>query len=60
MHGYHRVIMVLETKPKDDATKIRWFNKCDEAFGTLYMYVSLDLPFYIKSTTTPNRVWKTL
>lgn len=59
-HGYHRVTMGLEIEPQDAAEKIKWFNKCDEAFGTLCMSVSPDLLFHIESATTPNAVWTTL
>ena len=59
-HGYYRVTMGLETEPQDDTEKIKWFNKCDEAFGTLCMSVSPDLLFHIESATTPNEVWTKL
>lgn len=59
-HGYYRVIMGLEIEPQDATEKIKWFNKCDEAFGTLCMSVSLDLLFHIESATTPNEVWTKL
>ena len=59
-HGYHRVTVGLETEPQDATEKIKWFNKCDEAFGTLCMSVSPGLLFHIESSTTPNEVWTKL
>ena len=52
--------MGLEIKPDKDEDKPKWFNKCDEAYGTLFLSVSTDLVFHIESWDTPNEIWTKL
>ena len=52
--------MGLETEPAKDEDKPKWFNKCDEAYGTVCLSVSPDLLFHIESLDTPNEVWTKL
>jgi len=52
----HRITMGLETKPAKDEDKPKWFNKCDEAYGTLCLSISPDLLFHIKSLNSPNKI----
>ena len=49
--------MGLETKPDKGEDKPKWFNKCDEAYGTLCLFVSPDFLFHIESLDTPNQIW---
>ena len=52
--------MGLETEPIKDEDKSKWFNKCDEAYGTLCLSVSPDLLFHIESLNSPNEIWTKL
>ena len=49
--------MGLEIEPDKDEDKSKWFNKCDEAYGTLCLSVSPDFLFHIESLDTPNQIW---
>ena len=49
--------MGLETKPNKDEHKPKWFSKCDEAYGTLCLFISPDFLFHIESLDTPNQLW---
>ena len=48
--------MGLETEPDKDEDKPKWFNKYDEAYGTLCLSVSLDFLFHIESLDTPSEI----
>lgn len=39
----YRVVTIVEQKLLLEKSK--WYNKCDEAYGTLYMAISEDLLF---------------
>ena len=52
--------MGLETKSDKDEDKPKWFNKCDEAYGTLCLFVSSNLVVHIESLDTPNEIWTNL
>ena len=52
--------MGLEFEPTLLVENPKWHNKCDEAYGTLCMAISLELLFNVESSTTPNNVWTTL
>ena len=49
--------MGLEIEPNKNEDKPKWFNKCDEAYGTLYFSVSPDFLFHIESLDTTNEIW---
>ena len=52
--------MRLETELYKNEDKPKWFNKCDEAYGTLYLSISPDFLFHIESLDTPNEMWTKL
>ena len=52
--------MGLETELDKDEDKPKWFNKCDEAYGTLCLYISLDFLVQIESLDTPFEIWTKL
>ena len=54
--GLYRVTMGTEIEPIGAIEKIKWFNRCDEAYGTLCLSLSFDLIFHIESCTTPNEI----
>ena len=58
--GLNRITIGLETEPNKDEDKPKWFNKCDEAYGTLCLFVSLDLLFHIECLDTQNEIWTKL
>ena len=58
--GLYRVTMGFKIEPTLVVEKPKWNNKCDEAYGTLCMDISLYLLFHVESSTTPNNAWETL
>jgi len=58
--GSYRVTMGTKIKPTGVAKKRKWFNRCDEAYGTLSLSLYSDLHFHNDSCTTPHEVWTTL
>ena len=53
----NRITMGLETEPDKDEDKPKWFNKSDEAYGTLCLSISPNFLFHIESLDTPNEIW---
>ena len=49
--------MGIEVKPNSDVEKLNFFNRLDEAFGTLCLNILRDLFFHVDNLTTPNEVW---
>jgi hypothetical protein len=58
--GLYRVTMGIELEPTGATKKRKWFNRCDEAYGTLCLSISLDLLFHVESCTTPHQIWTTM
>lgn len=56
----HRVTMGIEIESIGVEEKIKWFNRCDEAFGILCMSMPPNLLFHVESYTTPNQIWTQL
>ena len=52
--------MALENEPNAIVEKPKWHNKLDEAYGFIFLSISLDLIFYLYGLTTPNQVWTKL
>ena len=52
--------MGLETKLDKDEDYHKWFNKCDEAYGTLCLSISPNFLFHIESLDTQNEIWTKL
>ena len=49
--------MGLEPKPNVATQKGKWFNRLDEAYGLICIFVSQDLLFHLENDSTPNEVW---
>lgn len=58
--GLYRVTKGTKLEPIGVAEKRKWFNGCDEVFGTLCISISLDLLFHVESCNTPQEVWAQL
>ena len=56
--GIYRVTMDTEVYPNAAATKIKWHNRRDEAYGLLCLSISRDLIFHLDGLTSPNDVWE--
>jgi hypothetical protein len=52
--------MDTESKPISGIEKSKYFNHMDEAFGLIFMSISLELLFHVESCSTPNDIWTTL
>jgi hypothetical protein len=48
--------MGIKFEPILDDENMKWFNKCDEAYGLLCLSISLDLIFHIKFGSSPNQI----
>ena len=58
--GLYRVTLALENEPNAMIEKDKWNNRLDEAYGLLYLSISLDILFHLDGFTTPNQVWTQL
>ena len=52
--GIFKITLGKETKPTDDDKKIKWENRCDEAYGLIGMSISIDLWFHISGIDEPD------
>ena len=59
-HGYHRIINGWEHEPHQSVEWNKFLNRCDEAFGYLCTYISIDLLFHLKCLRTPKESWEKL
>ena len=57
--GLYMVTMAIEAEPNAATEKIKWHNKKDEAYGLLFLSISIDL-FHLDGLTSPNEVWEKL
>lgn len=55
----YKITMRTEPKLNSAIENIKYFNRIDEAYGILYLSISPNLLFHVKSATTPNEVWTT-
>ena len=53
--GLFRITSGKETKPTDDAKKIKWANRCDESRGLIGMSISTGLRFHISRIDEPDK-----
>lgn len=58
--GLFKIMMGTKVESTPNVEKLKWFNRCDKAYGLLYLFVSLDLLFHIESANSPNQIWTTL
>ena len=59
-HGYHRIIHGWEAERHRAVEWNKFLNCCDEAFGYLYNYISIDLLFHLEGLRTPRKSWQKL
>ena len=58
--GLYIVTLALENEPNSVVEKAKWNKRLDEAYGFIFLSISLDLIFYLYGLTTPNQVWTKL
>jgi hypothetical protein len=58
--GLYRLTLNIDTEMTSDIEKSKYFNRMDEALGTICSLISLDLLFHISSCKTSNEDWTTL
>ena len=58
--GLYRVTMDTKEEPTSMIDKARFFNKKDEAFGFLCLYVSWDILFHLLRLKNPKEIWDKL
>ena len=58
--GLFRVTMVTEVEPNSVVEKAKYFNKLDEAYGSLCLSISREFLFHLESLTSPKEVWEKL
>lgn len=56
----HRITLGNDPKLIGSKKKRKWFDRRDEALGTLHLKISLDLRYHIASCKNPNDIWTTL
>ena len=54
--GLYGVTLALENEPNAVIEKAKWNNRLDEAYGLLYLSISLGLIFNIDGLTTPKQL----
>ena len=59
-HVYHRTIHGREAEPHQPVEWNKFLNRCDEAFGYFYTYISRDLLFHLEGLRTPREAWEKL
>ena len=52
--------MALKNGPNAIVEKAKWHNRMDEAYGLLFLLISLDLLFHLDGLSTPNQLWTKL
>ena len=52
VEGLYRVTMNIKEEPNHVVDKARYFNKMDESFGFLYLFISNDLIFHLSGLKT--------
>ena len=58
--GLYKVTLALENEPNAMIEKVEWHDRLDEAYGFIFLYISLDILFHLDGLTTPNQVWTQL
>ena len=56
--GLYKITMDAEVEPTSAIEKSKYLNRMDEAHGSIYMCISLELLFHLSSCSTPNEIWK--
>ena len=54
--GLYRVTLGLENEPNAVIEKSKWSNRLDEAYGLLFLSISLDLLFHLYGFIASNQV----
>ena len=52
--GLYRVTLALENESNAVIEKAKWHNRLDEAYGLLFLSISLNILFHLHGLTTPN------
>jgi hypothetical protein len=58
--GLYKLTMTMEMKRTSAIKKSKYLNRMDEAFRTIWSFISPDLLFHIYSYKTPNDSWTTM
>ena len=58
--GAFQSYMGTEVEPNSAVEKAKYFNKLDEAYGSLCLSISREFLFHLESLTSPKEVWEKL